>query len=164
LKNIINISDIINFYKLEEDIFSTLDTIKPNLNRYDIIFESPDINMVINSFINNIEKTFEEDFSIHVKLIQSYIQTVDNSSPILFSKVIKREIKPTAKYSFIFFIEPKDTLLEFSYGNVKPLIGDLIIFKSHEFIKDNSNSSDRIALLGSITNDINYKLPNKTII
>jgi hypothetical protein len=164
LKNIINIRDGIDFYNLQKDILSTLDTIKPNLNRYDIIFESPNINTIIGSFINNIENVFKEDFSIHVKLIQSYIQTVDNSSPILFSKVIKREIKPTAKYSFIFFTKPGDTILEFSYGNVKPLIGDLIIFKSHDFIRDTSTSSDRIALLGSITNEINYKFLNKTII
>lgn len=164
MKNIINIGDSVDFYNLERDILSTLDTIKPNLNRYDIIFESGNINTIISSFINNVEKIFKEDFSVHVKLIQSYIQTVDNPSPILFSKVIKREIKPTAKYSFIFFTDPGDTLLEFSYGNVKPSIGDLIIFKSHDFIRDTSTSSDRIALLGSITNEINYKLPNKTII
>lgn len=164
MKNIINISENVDFYNLKKDIFSTLDTIKPNLNRYDIIFESLSINTVVSSFINSVEKVFEENLNIHVKLIQSYIQTIDNPSPILFSKVIKREIKPTAKYSFIFFIDPGDTLLEFSYGNVIPLQGDLIIFKTYDFIRDTSDSSDRIALLGSITNEINYKLLNKTII
>lgn len=148
---------------LENDIILASNTIKPDQNRYDIIFKCSSINIVVDEFIKNLERHFGGNYEVHVKLIQSYIQTKNVFTPIIFNKVLKREIKPTSDYSFIIFTNPGNTLLKFTSTTQKVKKGDLIIFKTEDFVKDISRDLDRIALIGSITNKINNKMINKSI-
>tara|TARA_B110000977_G_scaffold155340_1_gene197589 strand:+ start:3822 stop:4322 length:501 start_codon:yes stop_codon:yes gene_type:complete len=143
------------------DILQIPESIKSNSNIYDVIFNCNSFSNILDKVIQTLSISTGEKFTTYVKNIQGYIQTDELSTPIVFDKMLKRRISSTPKYSFIFIASQTKTRLYFktvsSTKNIEVSNGDLVIFKTSDFIKDEYDKSNRIALLGSITNDINFK-------
>ena len=159
----IRIYNPINSNSLKKDILESKKIIKPIQNRYDIIFDTKSILDVVNKVIETLNTTTNESFDVYVRRLQSYIQTQDSSEFIYFEKSLGRDLLPTSKYSFIFMIDSVDTILFFkSIGEIKIQKDELIIFETNDFIKDSSTECNRIALIGSLTNNIEYTNVVKT--
>lgn len=153
--NPIYVTTSVNLDLLKKDILEAKEIIKPNQNRYDILFDSKNILSIVGSILKSISNITNESFEIYIKNIQSYIQTNDINNSIYFEKALSRDLVPTSKYSFIFMISSDNTNLHFkSIGNVKLNNGELIVFKTEDFLKDEYDTPNRIALIGSLTNDI----------
>jgi hypothetical protein len=70
-----------------------------------------------------------------------------------------------SKYSFIYLIKSDNTDLIFQNDlRFKMEIGDLMIFETKNFVEDQSEILDRIALVGSLSNDINEDVNKKSLI
>lgn len=136
------------------DILISKDIMKPKLNQYDIIFKCDNFSNILKIVTDTISNETSEIFDVYVKKLQSYIQTQTNNSPIGFEMGLKRGIIPHAKYSFIFMVDSLNTTVYLKSKKIELSNGDLLIFKTDDFVKDESTSFNRLALIGSLTNEI----------
>lgn len=162
MKNIINIKDFTDISRIESDLLICPDIIKPSGNMYDIIFESDSLESLLSKFIEWIKGAYGVRFDGYVKSLQAYIQSEDCPDLISIPKVLKREIKPIAEYSFILFTKADNTTLYFKNNHIDIKDGEMIIFKTDEYIKDETNSNTRIALIGSVTDKIEQSSMHKS--
>lgn len=144
----------IDLSKIKQEVLLLKEVSKSYTNRYDAIFDCQSFSVVVKSFLCALNGISKSNFDVYVKNIQGYIQTEDNNSPICFDKALKRDLKPTAKYSFVYGIDMKDTKLYFQDDVVSIGNGDLIVFKTEQFIEDKSTKTNRIALIGSLTDEL----------
>lgn len=146
----------INLSSLRADVLSVIETIKPKNNIYDIIFNCNNFSIITDFVLNIIKEKTNENFDIYIKNLQSYIQTSTHPSPIIFDKTLKKGIKPISKYSFILMLDSENTNLYLTPNKNKINLknGELIIFNTNDFIKDEFDIPNRIALIGSLTNEL----------
>lgn len=148
---------------IKSDVLEIPNTMKPRDNRYDVLFNCNTFDTILNSVIKIISDETNEIFDIYIKRLQGYIQTNDSNTPIIIERQLKNGILPIPKYSFIYMIDAFDTKLEINSNIVNPLNGDLIIFKTINFVKDECSNFNRIALIGSITNELNVTSRNNLL-
>jgi hypothetical protein len=159
-----------NTLELKSDILLNKDiTNLSKTNMYDILFGSNTFNEILNEVLKTIENQTLEDFTIIVKNLWGYIQTNDDSNIINIGKKIIDGILPISKYSFILLVESNETKFHLKSINglvseVTLNVGEILIFKTENFISDVSNIQNRIALIGSITNDIGGDIMKKSFI
>lgn len=155
------LSTNISLDSVKNDILQIPKTIKSKSNTYDVIFSCDNFSNILDTVIHALCINTKETFNTYVKNIQGYIQTDELNTPIVFDRILKRGISPTSKYSFIFIVSSIKTSLHFKTNNsnerIEVLNGDLVIFKTGDFTRDEYDKSNRIALLGSITNNIKLK-------
>lgn len=139
---------------IKSDVLEIPNTVKPRDNRYDVLFNCNTFDTILNYVIKIISDETNEIFDTYIKRVQGYIQTNDRPTPISIERQLKSGILPIPKYSFIYMIDAFNTKLEINSNIIKPSNGDLIVFKTTDFKKDECSSFNRIALIGSITNEL----------
>lgn len=144
----------LDLQRLKEDVEQSADIINSDSNQYDIIFQSKLLNKLESSFTSILTKLTQENFDVYVKRFQAYIQTEMSSEGIRLERELKRGLKPLPKYSFILFIEGKQTKLVFNSASIVPRDGELVVFKTEDFIKEECTNYNRVGILGSLTNNI----------
>lgn len=156
----------LNHLDIEDDILLNKDiTIISPSNMYEFFFESKKLKILQGHVIDLIKKNTGENFEIYSKNMWGYIQTEKDQQNIkLNSSILGEGIKLESKWSFIYFTRTEKTIINLMSNTIKesvyPKAGELLIFPTNYFYEDFSEENDRIALIGSITNDIKYK--NKT--
>ena len=95
------------------------------------------------------------DFEVYVKNMWGYVQSSSEAGLIKFNKSFKDQIIVPSKYSFIYVVKMPDTTVHLNVDEelnrqVTLNEGDLLVFKTEDFIKEESTSKNRIALIGSM--------------
>lgn len=168
---IIKLTDI-NCKKLQEYELDIL--LNKNLtnisssNMYEILFDCENFNEIFNLVLDEIKKTKNDDFSVYVKNMWGYIQNSSEPNGINFDINFKNQITIPSEYSFIYLIKSNVTSIFLKKDDVIQNIilneGELVIFKTNAFLKDNYFYKDRIALIGSISKVVENINPIKKVI
>lgn len=155
LPQIFNIE--IDSIELEKDLTWCIESITPEGNLYEVIFNSPSLYKLESYIVQYISSSFNENYSTYLRTIKGYIQTKENPKILTISKVIKRGLTPISEYSFIYFIDANKTTLKFKTGDITIKDKELVIFKTDDFVKDLSNSINRKGFVGGLTNRLSKK-------
>lgn len=145
-------------------------TNKSYSNAYEILFDCKSFTSTLDSVIEELQKYTNEKFDVYVKNMWGYVQTPKKNDSITFNMDFKNQVSIPSEYSFIYLVESLETVVHLSVDeelNRQIILneGDLLIFKTKDFIKEESSSVDRIALIGSITPITDtIELPKKTML
>jgi len=153
----------INSQNLKSDIMlnKNLTNISPS-NMYEILFDSQNFGDIFNVVLEKLKEITNENFSVYVKNMWGYIQNTEETKSIDFDINFKNQITIPSNYSFIYVVESNTTNIHLTKTNgdielVSLNEGDLLIFKTEDFVNDESIDVNRIALVGSIANITNKK-------
>lgn len=149
LKNIVLENDIV--------INKYLTNMSPS-NMYEILFDSEVFDEVLNDVLEKLTEETQSNFDAYVKNTWGYIQSVDEPEFINFNRNFKDQIIIPSEYSFIYAVKMPDTIIHLKTGQVSLQNGDLLVFKTEDFLHDESRATDRVALVGSISR-IRYDIP-----
>ena len=159
---ILHLTNIVS-ENLESDIIlnKNLTNISPS-NMYEILFDSENFDKILNIVLQKITKTTNTEFDVYVKNMWGYIQNTEETKSINFDINFKNQITIPSNYSFIYIVESNKTNIHLKKTNgdielVSLNEGDLLIFKTEDFVNDESIDINRIALVGSIANIVNNR-------
>jgi hypothetical protein len=160
----VDINGIFNDIMLNKQI-----TTKSQTNMCELLFQSKSISTIFDVIINILKNETNEDFDVYIKTIWGYVQTHLNNTSIMLYKKIKDGISPISKYSFIYCVKSNNTIIHLksihnTIVQTELNDGDLLIFKTDDFIKDEYKILDRVLLVGSLTNEIVPTISKKLII
>jgi hypothetical protein len=158
----------INLNSIEDDLRLNSEHVKIEFNKRALLVHSNNISKIIDIVINNLKNETMESFDVYAKNIFGYTQAEGNNQTIEFTKQLKDDINLIAKYSFIFFTKSFDSKIflgiENSLNGITIVDGDLLIFKTEDFLKDVCLIPERIGIYGSLTNEIYQIETNKSLI
>ena len=123
-------------------------------NMYDILFDCQNFDNITNTVLTKIENIIHEDFNVYVKNLWGFIQTEIENKKLQILPYLKDELSIKPKYTFIYVIESIETVLQIDNELMNLKNGDLVIFKSEHNFEDRSNNSNKILIIGSLTNDL----------
>ena len=159
---ILHLTNIVS-ENLESDIIlnKNLTNISPS-NMYEILFDSENFDKILNIVLQKITETTNTEFDVYVKNMWGYIQNTEETKSIDFNINFKNQITIPSNYSFIYIVESNKTNIHLKKINgdielVSLNEGDLLIFKTEDFVNDESIDINRIALVGSIANIVNNR-------
>ena len=159
---ILHLTNIVS-ENLESDIIlnKNLTNISPS-NMYEILFDSENFDKILNIVLQKITKTTNTEFDVYVKNMWGYIQNTEETKSIDFNINFKNQITIPSNYSFIYIVESNKTNIHLKKTNgdielVSLNEGDLLIFKTEDFVNDESIDINRIVLVGSIANIVNNR-------
>lgn len=152
----INLS-VINLCETDILLNKELTNISPS-NMYEILFDSQNFDNIFNIFLKRLKEEVNENFNVYIKNMWGYIQKDKNDDAINFNMNFKNQIAISSKYSFICPIKANETIISLKKeNNIQNIIlnkGDMLLFKTSDFVKEESDSKERIVLVGSISNII----------
>lgn len=119
-------------------------------NMYEMLFDCKNFDEVFDIFLEKLKESESKELDVYVKNMWGYVQSDSEAGLIRFNKSFKDQIIIPSKYSFIYAVEMPDTIIHLKANEVNLQNGDLLIFKTEDFIKEESTNKSRIALIGSI--------------
>ena len=153
----------INSENLKSDLVlnKNLTNISPS-NMYAILFDYESFDKILNIVLQKLKENTNQNFDTYVKNMWGYIQNTEETKSIDFDINFKNQITIPSNYSFIYVVESNTTNIHLTKTNkdielVSLNEGDLLIFKTEDFVNDESIDINRIALVGSIANITNKK-------
>jgi len=153
IKKITNIDQKI-MNECENDILlnKQLTNVSPS-NMYEILFDSENFDKIFNIFLNELKEETNKNFDVYVKNMWGYVQDETDNQPINLIRNFKNQIIIPSQYSFIYPIKANVTSVFIKKDdNIQNIIltkGDMLIFKTIDFIKEESDTNNRIILVGS---------------
>lgn len=127
-------------------------------NMYEVLFDSEAFDKVFNVVLERLAEQTKNSFDAYVKNMWGYIQSVDEPGFINFNRNFKDQIIIPSEYSFIYAVNMPNTIIHLKTQIVNLQNEDLLIFKTEDFLYDESDNVDRIALIGSVSH-IQYNIP-----
>lgn len=131
-------------------------------NLYEILYESKNWNKILSIVLNNIKTITGENLDVIVKNLWGYVQTNEEEENIkLDYKKIKDGLKIQPIWSFIFFVNSTHTKISIKnetglVEEIKLNNSEILLFNTENFISENSEEKNRIALVGSLSNDLDF--------
>ena len=144
----------INSENLKQDIILNKDlTNISSSNMYEILFDSESFDEIFNIVLQKLKEFTNQNFDTYVKNMWGYIQNDDDF--INFNMDFKDQVSIMPEYSFIYLINSKNTDVCLKGENdviekVKLNEGEILIFKTKNFLNEVSQNKKRIALVGSL--------------
>lgn len=130
-------------------------------NLYEILYQSDNFKILTDTIIQNIKSNTNENFNCFIKSLYGYICDNINKNKLTFNKKqLKEGLKPSPKYSFIFGVKSEMEIILYLENKPTSYVieeSELLIFNTKDFLEDNSSVNHRLAIAGSITNDIEIK-------
>lgn len=146
--------DKLDLYQSDILLNKELTNISPS-NMYEILFDCENFEEIFGIILNELKEKTNENFDVYVKNMWGYIQTNEEPNQINFNINFKNQITIPSEYSFIYLIKGNITSIFLKKDdNIQNIIltkGDMLIFKTTDFIKDESDTTDRVVILGSIS-------------
>lgn len=136
-------------------------------NMYEILFDCKYFDKILNIALKEVKKYTGNDFDVYIKNMWGYMQNVEQNEPINFSKNLRDQLYVSSEYSFVHLVKSSKTTFYFKHQEegVNLAQGDILVFKTDYFIKEEFDTDDRIALVGAITPITDaVKLPKRTIL
>ena len=159
----------INSENLKSDIILNKDlTNISSSNMYEILFDSESFDEIFNIVLQKLKEFTNQNFDTYVKNIWGYIQNDDDF--INFNMNFKDQVSIMPEYSFIYLVNSKNTDVCLKDENdviekVKLNEGEILIFKTKNFLNEVSQNKKRIALVGSLVSiNENIGLTKKILI
>jgi len=159
-----------NLDNLTTDILlnKELTNISPS-NMYEILFDCENFDNIFNIFLQKIKENTTDSFDVYVKNMWGYIKNENETKSIDFNINFKNQIIIPSNYSFIYLIKSNNTNIDLKKenGDIETISlneGDLLIFKTKDFLNDECGDVNRIALLGSIAKITNMEQTTKKVI
>jgi hypothetical protein len=159
-----------NLDNLTTDILlnKELTNISPS-NMYEILFDCENFDNIFNIFLEKIKENTTDNFDVYVKNMWGYIKNENETKSIDFNINFKNQIIIPSNYSFIYLIKSNTTNIDLKKenGHIETISlneGDLLIFKTKDFLNDECGGVNRIALLGSIAKITNMEQTTKKVI
>lgn len=146
----------LNLTQFEADILlnKSLTNVSPT-NMYEILFDCDNFNRVFNVALEEIKNYTGNDLEVYVKNMWGYVQTTKRNEDINLNIDFKNQVSVDSEYSFIYLVKSLETYVHLD--NSDELIeqanlnqGEMLIFKTKDFIKEESTDRSRIALVGSM--------------
>ena len=144
----------INSKNLESDIIlnKNLTNISPS-NMYEILFDSESFDEIFNIVLQKLKEFTNQNFDTYVKNMWGYVQNDDDF--INFNMTFKDRVSIMPEYSFIHLVnsENTDVFLKNENDVVEKINlneGEILIFKTKNFLNEVSQNKKRIALVGSL--------------
>ena len=162
LKPNIDLSDI------ENDIILNSNVVKTQFGKQVLMIHTDSFLELFKIILSNLSIETGEPFDEYVKSSFTFIETENSGEIIKFNKQLKSDINLISKYSFIYLTKSFNTKILLKLGTTPNEIeisdGDLLLFKTEDFISDTSLTPERIGVFGSLTNLISNDNLKKTII
>ena len=122
-------------------------------NMYEILFDSDSFDEIFNIVLQKLKEFTNQNFDTYVKNMWGYIQNDDDF--INFNMNFKDQVSIMPEYSFIYLVNSKNTDVCLKDENdviekVKLNEGEILIFKTKNFLNEVSQNKKRIALVGSL--------------
>ena len=144
----------INSKNLESDIIlnKNLTNISPS-SMYEILFDSESFDEIFNIVLQKLKEFTNQNFDTYVKNIWGYIQNDEDF--INFNMNFKDQISIMPEYSFIHLVNSENTGVFLKNENdvvekINLNEGEILIFKTKNFLNEVSQNKKRIALVGSL--------------
>jgi hypothetical protein len=120
---------------------------------YEILFDSDSFDEIFNIVLQKLKEFTNQNFDTYVKNMWGYIQNDDDF--INFNMDFKDQVSIMPEYSFIYLVNSKNTDVCLKDENgviqkVKLNEGEILIFKTKNFLNEVSQNKKRIALVGSL--------------
>lgn len=145
------------FSSLVQDIKINSEVVLMEGTKRSMLINSDNTTLFLHYLIEALEDFTQTSFDSYVKNIYSFedlpTQVID------FPKQILDDIDIISDYSFLYLIRGDETEITFKSDKIFINDGDMVVFKTDEYIKQQSSSSNRIGLFGSISNR-HHKEPN----
>ena len=144
----------INSENVKQDIILNKDlTNISSSNMYEILFDSESFDEIFNIVLQKLKEFTNKNFDTYVKNMWGYIQNDDDF--INFKMNFKDQVSIRPEYSFIYLAnsENTDVLLKDENDVVEKINlneGEILIFKTKNFLNEVSQNKKRIALVGSL--------------
>jgi hypothetical protein len=144
----------INSENLKSDIILNKDLTNISYsNMYEILFDSESFDEIFNIVLQKLKEFTNQNFETYVKNMWGYIQNDDDF--INFNMNFKDQVSIMPEYSFIYLVNSKNTDVCLKDENdviekVKLNEGEILIFKTKNFLNEVSQNKKRIALVGSL--------------
>lgn len=155
IKKLININ--LDLLKCEADILlnKNLTNVSPT-NMYEILFDCASFDTVFNIALEEVKNYLGNSLDVYAKNMWGYVQTVKRNEDINFNIDFKNQILVAAEYSFLYPVRALETHVTLDAGDellkqVSLNQGEMLIFKTKDFVKEESANRSRIVLVGSIT-------------
>lgn len=122
-------------------------------NMYEILFDCKYFDKILSLALKEIKEHTGEDFEMYIKNMWGYMQNEEQKDPIDFNKTLKDQLLIKSEYSFVHLIKSAKTVFYFKHQEegVNLSQGDMLIFKTDNFLREEFDTEDRIALVGAIT-------------
>jgi hypothetical protein len=158
-----NLESIVNNIILNKSLTNVSPT-----NMYEILFDCEIFDNIFNIFLEKIKEHTTDDFEVYVKNMWGYIKNENETKSIDFNINFKNQIIIPSNYSFIYLIESNTSNIHLKKENGNTEIislnkGDLLIFKTEDFLNDECGDINRIALIGSIAKVTNTQQITKKV-
>ena len=136
-------------------------------NMYEILFDCKYFDKILNLALREIKEYTGDNFEVYIKNMWGYMQNQEQNEPIDFNKNLKDQLFTKTEYSFIHLVKSSKTTFYFKGQGegISLTQGDMLIFKTESFLREEFDTQDRLALIGAITPvKDSVELPKKTII
>jgi len=144
----------INSKNLESDIIlnKNLTNISSS-NMYEILFDSDSFDKILNMVLEKLKEFTNQNFDTYVKNMWGYIQNDDDF--INFKMPFKDQVSIMPEYSFIYLVNSENTYIFLKNENdiiekISLNEGEILIFKTKNFLNEVPQNKKRIALVGSL--------------
>jgi hypothetical protein len=158
-----NLTELKNY---EEDLLSNkkLTNIYTS-NCYELLFDNDGLDMLLNDILIELKKTTSKNFDIYIKNMWGFINNENENEVINFNHDFKNGINLKPEFSFIYLIKSERTniYLKSLQNKIELNRGDILIFETNDFLKEEPINKDRMLIFGSISSIENVLKVKKVI-
>lgn len=158
----------IDLSDIENDIRINSNVVKMQSHKHVLMIHTDSFSELFKTILDNLKNETLEPFDEYVKNSFTFIETENSGEIINFSKQLKSDINLISKYSFIYLTKSFSTKISLNLNTKQNQVeigdGDLLLFKTEDFIGEACLTPKRIGLFGSLTNLITNDDLKKTII
>lgn len=158
----------IDLNDIENDIRINSNIVKMQFDKHILMVNSNSFLELFKIVLSNLTILTEEPFNEYVKNSFTFIETENSGDILKFSKQLKSDINLVSKYSFIYLTKSFSTKISLNLNTKQNEVeigdGDLLLFKTEDFMGEICLSPNRVGVYGSITNLISNDNLKKTII
>jgi len=120
-------------------------------NMYEILFDCENFDKIFTIFLEYLKQQTNKSFDLYIKNMWGYIQTNSENGPIFFNESFKDQLVIKPEYSFVYMVESSKTNLYLKNEKFNLNYGDMVIFRTEDFVKDEFDQENRICLIASIS-------------
>lgn len=135
-------------------------------NMYEILFDCKYFNKTLDIALKEIKEHTRSDFEVYIKNMWGYMQNEQQNEPIDFKRNLRDQLSVESEYSFVHLVRSSKTTFYFKHQDegINLSQGDMLIFKTDYFLREEFDTEDRLALVGAITPMSSVKPVKKVLI
>lgn len=144
----------IDLEKCEEDLLLNKKLTNTFIsNTYELLFDCDIFNDIFNIVLSELKIITNKKFDVYVKNMWGFINDENEDEVINFNHDFKNGVNLNPQFSFIYFIKSEKTTIHLKSlkDKIELNSGDILIFKTDDFIKEEPINKERMMIIGSIS-------------